>query len=286
MGSGRCGDGAGKRVVKLQQSVTGTPKKIIEIDSQPYQRLAQARMLPVVVFEPNHLQLLHGSPEIRRDYVDSLLERTVAGFGRVRRDYRRALFQRNTLLKSGRVSYGDMFVWNVRCSELGGAIAQARAEVIHQMEPIVTQLYQQIAGSTVPVQVTYYSRCRIDNYGSHMLKKLEGSLDQDVQRGYTSYGPHRDDIVLSLDGHPAREVASRGEVRTIVLALKVAEMRLLEERSSHSPLLLLDDVFSELDGARRKHLTEFLKDHQSFITTTDADIVVQHFMQRAHIIPL
>ena len=89
-----------------------------------------------------------------------------------------------------------------------------------------------------------------------------------------------------MDGHSASEAASRGEVRTILLALKIIEVRLLENIRQQKPILLLDDVFSELDGARRRALTKFLKNYQTFITTTDADVVIQHFMDDCHIIPL
>jgi DNA replication and repair protein RecF len=108
----------------------------------------------------------------------------------------------------------------------------------------------------------------------------------DRERGFTTHGPHRDDFTLLLGGHNARTAASRGETRTLILILKILEVQLLEAAREHPPLLLLDDVFSELDGARRQALTKFLQPYQTFITTTDADVVVQHFTEAAHIIPL
>jgi DNA replication and repair protein RecF len=109
------------------------------------------------------------------------------------------------------------------------------------------------------------------------LHKLEESVDLDVLRGFTPYGPHRDDLQVLIDGHPVSEAASRGETRTLVLALKVLELQLVEEARGVKPLLLLDDVFSELDASRRKALTRFVAGYQTFITTTDADIVARHF---------
>ena len=119
-----------------------------------------------------------------------------------------------------------------------------------------------------------------------MLKKLESSIETDKLRGFTSTGPHREDLVVLFDGHPAQDTASRGETRTLVLGLKIIEMKLITKARETTPLLLLDDVFSELDGARRRALTEHLKDYQTFITTTDADIVLQHFTEQCQIIPL
>ncbi|MEK7152834.1 MAG: hypothetical protein AAB834_02720, partial [Patescibacteria group bacterium] len=106
-----------------------------------------------------------------------------------------------------------------------------------------------------------------------------------VARGFTAYGPHRDDLRVLIDGHEANETASRGETRTLVLALKIMELQLLEKLRGTKPLLLLDDVFSELDGGRRQALTRYVTDYQTFITTTDADVVMHHFTD-SNIIPL
>lgn len=134
--------------------------------------------------------------------------------------------------------------------------------------------------------MNYDSDFPADSYQDAMLKRLRAGLQRDIELGFTTTGPHRDDIGLAFDNVPAKQVASRGETRTVVLALKIIEMQMLDEAQDKTPVLLLDDVFSELDGARRKHLTEHLRRYQTFITTTDADIVVQHFMKKCHIIPL
>jgi DNA replication and repair protein RecF len=115
---------------------------------------------------------------------------------------------------------------------------------------------------------------------------LEHSLEDDKLRGFTSAGPHREDLLVLFDGHPAQEVASRGEVRTAVLALKIIELKIIGAARDKTPLLLLDDVFSELDGARRHALTDYLKDYQTFITTTDADLVIQSFTDKCNVIAL
>ena len=124
------------------------------------------------------------------------------------------------------------------------------------------------------------------NYETKFLDKLETSLATDQQRGFTSNGPHREDLLLSFDGHPAQDTASRGEARTTILALKIIELQTISDARQTTPLLLLDDVFSELDGKRRHALTDYLAPYQTFITTTDADLVLQHFNQKSHVIPL
>lgn len=275
------------RTVKIQCSPVGTCKKSFEIEEKTYLRLSQQKTLPLVLFEPNHLLMLSGSPELRRSYLDDLLEQTVAGFGATRRQYRRVLAQRNALLKQGlSVAQGQIFVWNLRLSELAGAIVNERQSLLERINNIASDVYSNIsdtAGSEISLQ--YATSLSIEHYESSLLKKFEHNLERDVMLGFTSAGPHRDDISVYLNGHTSQESASRGESRTIILTLKIIELQLIETSRDQSPMLLLDDVFSELDGKRRHALTDYLQTYQTFITTTDADVVVKHFMESSHIIP-
>ena len=278
----------GQRSVKLEkQNPLERVQKTFEISGQPYKRLTYNRKLPVVLFEPNHLRLLTGGRELRRDFLDDLLEQLVADYGLLRRQYKRALAQRNALLKQGPKSTPQLFAWNVRLSELGGLVAAQRKNLVEKLEPDLQVFYRQLSSNNkIVVNLRYEASCDERDYGSSLLSKLETSTELDYQRGFTAYGPHRDDMQVMLNGRQAAETASRGEVRTLLLGLKLLELKLVEEQRSYKPLLLLDDVFGELDGARRRALTEFLTDHQAFITTTDADIVVQHFIGKANIVPI
>lgn len=267
---------SGDRIVKIK---VGPPLlKNFEIGDQVVARLHQSRKLPVVLFEPNHLLLLSGSPELRRTFMDDLIEQTEPGFGATRRHFRRVLSQRNALLKKNPAHLKEqLFVWNVRLSELGGQIAKRRHGLISRFNEHVESLYNSLAGRNNTIALEYASRFSPETYESQLLHKLEGSIELDVLRGFTAYGPHRDDLRVLIDGHEASEAASRGETRTLVLTLKIMELKLLEELRDTRPLLLLDDVFSELDNKRRQALTRYVSDYQSFITTTDADMVVRHF---------
>lgn len=274
----------GKRVVTLERKEPTLEKKYV-INGVTHRRLSLPKTIPVIIFEPDHLRLLTGGPERRRYYLDDLLEQTVPGFGKLRRDYRRTLAQRNKLLKLS-PSADELFVWNVRLSELGGKIVQYRLGLIEDLKQDTSQLYQELSQTRALVQLEYVSTCSIESYSTQLLKKLESNLEQDQARGFTTAGPHRDDLEVIIDGQKASVSASRGESRTILLALKVLELRILEKSRNKKPLLLLDDVFSELDGKRRKALTSYLENYQTFITTTGADIVVQHFMGNCTIIPI
>jgi DNA replication and repair protein RecF len=274
-----------KRVVKLQGDMAVS--KSFEIDGQALTRLHQTKTLPVVLFEPNHLLLLSGSPDMRRTFLDDLIEQTEPRFGAMRRNYRRVLAQRNALLKKNPPNLAEqLFVWNLRLSELGGQIARERIRLIRMFNERIAELYSGLAQRGNTVELQYVSRFAPEHYESALLRKLEASTELDVLRGFTAYGPHRDDLTALIDGRPVQETASRGETRTLVLALKILELQLLEKFRGVPPMLLLDDVFSELDSERRRALTNHINDHQVLITTTDADVVTTHLSAQATIISL
>lgn len=261
--------------------------KTYEIDGKAFRRLTMAHTLPVVLFEPNHLQLFAGGPERRRDYMDDLLEQTLPGYTTVRRHYKRTLAQRNSLLKrGGHVSQTQLFPWNLRLSQLAGQIARARCDLIERINKDISNLYKELSQTKTKVTAAYGHRWAVDTYESRFLNKLEADTVLDQARGFTGSGPHREDMSVLFDGRPAAETASRGEVRTAVLALKIIELKIIEAARDQTPLLLLDDVFSELDGRRRHALTDYLAPYQTFITTTDADAVIEHFTADNNVIAL
>lgn len=274
----------GTRTVKIKLD---PPAKVFEIDDQKLVRLHAPKTIPTVLFEPNHLLLMSGSPELRRTFLDDLIEQSEAGFGPVRRRYRRVLAQRNSLLKKNPKDLREqLFVWNVRLSELGGQIAKRRQELTGRLNERASEIYSQIAGQGVSVKLHYASRFPAERYESALLSKLEASTELDVLRGFTAYGPHRDDLEATIGGHAVQESASRGETRSLVLTLKLLEIQLLEDARRQRPILLLDDVFSELDKGRRRALTAYVEPYQTFVTTTDADMFAKSFVQSAATITL
>jgi DNA replication and repair protein RecF len=277
---------SGLRTVKLVAQPTSN--KTFEIDGKAFKQLSQERILAVVLFEPNHLQLFTGSPERRRDYLDNLLEQTVTGYGKIRRQYNRTLMQRNNLLKqAGNISQNQLFPWDIRLSQLAGQIIRERSKLVETINTELTSLYKNLSQTKTKVTATYDNCWSVEDYESQLIKKLETNLTTDKLRGFTSSGPHREDLLITFDGHPVQTIASRGEIRTAVLVLKIIELHIIQAaRDDQAPILLLDDVFSELDGRRRRILTDYLDDYQTFITTTDADIVLQHFAEGCNVISL
>lgn len=276
-------DEAGTRTVRIV--LEPDQEKTYDINGKSFKRLSLSNSLPLVLFEPENLRLLSGSPERRRDYLDDLLEQTDEGYGALRRKYRRALAQRNALLKRQSPS-AQIFPWNIRLSEMAGQIVKARTGLVESLDDDIGGIYGKLSGTKMKISLDYMGSWPADNYETKLLKGLENSLELDLARGFTAAGPHREDMAVMFGGQPALETASRGEIRTAVLALKIMELKMVERLRGVPPLLLLDDVFSELDGRRRHALTDYLSPYQTFITTTDADAVIGHFTRSTHIIPL
>jgi len=263
------------------------PAKTFIIDDKPYKRLSLDKTLPAVYFEPNHLQLMTRGPDQRRDYFDDLLERSRPAYKSLLSSYKRTLAQRNALLKHHRRNaMRQLFVWNIRLSEQGSQIALARHNLVDDINGLLAKTYSDISHKKSKVRVDYDIQFPVGDYASRLLRKLETATETDFERGFTSYGPHREDFIFYLNEQPAGQTASRGETRSLLLALKIFELGLIERIRGQKPMFLLDDVFSELDGSRRRALVERLSGHQTIITTTDAEAVLEYFSESHKVIPL
>jgi len=280
--------GSHSRTAKLERvGVSELVAKTFELDHKQYKRLSLERTVPLVFFEPNHLQLITRGPDQRREYFDDLLERTEPGYKSALANYRRTLAQRNALLKKNPAYAGkQLFAWNVRLSELGEKVASSRSKLVENINSGIAKNYSRIAGRKSAVSLRYECQFNLNSYSSKLLAKLESSETTDFERGFTSCGPHREDISFELNSQAINFTASRGEVRSILLALKIFELGLVENARGQKPIFLLDDVFSELDSARRRALVKYLKKYQVIITTTDADAVLEYFAENTNLLPL
>ncbi|TXG77482.1 DNA replication/repair protein RecF, partial [Patescibacteria group bacterium] len=178
------------RAVKLRQD--GRLEKRFVIAGEQRVRMAHNQVIPMVLFEPNHLQLFTQSPDLRRSYLDSVLAYTDPTYDTLAQTYRRALAQRNKLLTQPHTAPDMYFVWNVRLSEIGGQIAQRRAAFVREHQEAIQAHYNRLVDVTHDVGVVYSSRLPLDNYNEHMLRELERVVETDRLRGFTSLGPHRD----------------------------------------------------------------------------------------------
>lgn len=258
------------------------PAKQFSLDGVKKQRLAYQQRVPLVLFEPDELRLLQGSPQRRREYIDSCLSRLWPDAGPIRGRFERTLLQRNNVIKhastrSQRLLDDELFVWDIKLAEYAAALVHLRLQLVKLWNNHVSDTYSRLAGRHSRVIITYRSDVDIAAYKTSFLQRLQHNRHQDVARGFTTVGPHRDDISVELDGQGAALSASRGEVRSLVLSLKLTELALLETQHAQPPLLLLDDVFSELDMSRRLALANLAMMRQTIITTTDIDSIVAHF---------
>lgn len=243
-----------------------TSRKQFVIDSKTTARIPAKLKHPVVLFEPEDLRLLHGSPTRRRQFIDRFISQLNPFYGPALRKYERALKQRNNLLKSTYINDDQLFAWNVALAEHGAYVIEQRIAFIEQINQNLSGLYQDIAGTTDDVSI-HYSHTFVGDIKQKLLNELHAHLDRDRYLGNTSVGPHRHDVIFEINNSPALSVASRGEARTIVLALKFLEVDIIEQLTGKTPIILLDDVFSELDATRQKLLTSQLKGHQIIITS-------------------
>lgn len=236
------------------------------------QRLARTRdllgVLRVTVFSPDDLELVKGSPAERRQFLDDTLVGLAVKNDALRLEVDRILRQRNTLLRQagGRLSEDISFsldVWDEKLSQVGDEMGRERAAVIAQLQPMVEEAYGQVAGRAVAVGMIYEPEWR----RTGLAAALAAARADDVRRGVSTVGPHRDDVDLVLGALPARTHASQGEMRCLALSLRLAAHRLVTERTGTTPLLILDDVLSELDPDRCAALLAHLPAGQVVITT-------------------
>ncbi|HPF31090.1 MAG TPA: DNA replication and repair protein RecF [Candidatus Saccharibacteria bacterium] len=242
----------------IKRSVTFNPlletkRKKIVVDDKIMYRLLPKYKHPIILFEPDDLRLLHGSPARRRQFIDNLISQLDILYSVAVRKYERALRQRNNLLKQNNGSNNELFVWNVALSEYGSYIIEKRIAFIEMINNQLNDTYNSIAESSDNISV-HYSHTYIGDIKQKLLNDLHNHNDRDLILGFTSTGPHRHDIIFQFNSLPALEVASRGEVRSIVLAIKFIEVGIVEQITNIKPLILLDDVFSELDELRQKHI--------------------------------
>lgn len=263
-------DGA-TRDVRYQPSQLRS--KQLHIDEVNKGRFTHRQQLPVVLFEPDDLLMIHGSPSARRRYIDDCILSVLPNYRQTMAKYERSLLQRNNLLKNKALSTtarkDSLFVWDVSLSELGAEIMTQRQQMIERLNTQLDEIYSEIAGESQTLNISYESKSRLPPSSSILLQELHHNLSHDVARGMTTVGPHRDDIDFILNDASAKHTASRGEVRSIILSLKVAFARLIEEQHDTTPVVLLDDVFSELDEKRKSKLIAMMSAYQCIITDTE-----------------
>src|SRR5687767_3418209 len=256
-------------------------RKRIRVNGVARRAAALAERLRVVLFAPEDMLLVAGSPSLRRATIDQLAGTLIQGYAAQLATYGRALQQRNGLLRAIRdetASREELKYWDRPFLDSGAAVVAARHELLRRLAGPLAAAHAEIApeeaaaGALGLEYVTNAPAGPDETPYDALARRLQETAEKELWNGTTLIGPHRDDVAFVMGGRDLSAFASRGQQRTAILALKLAELDLVTEHDARPPLLLLDDVFSELDPDRRAHLVRRIADlPQAFVTTTTLD---------------
>ena len=257
-----------QRELLLEAELPRSGRIRIQMNKQKVQRKDLLGVMSVTVFAPDDLELIKGSPGERRGYLDDVVVGLHPRNESVRAKVDKVLKQRNALLKGvhGRLDTDAAFtldVWDSKLAEAGNELGALRADALERLTPLVTLALQAVAGGQHEVGLRYVAPWFETGLGAALVE----SRNDCVRRGLTTVGPHRDEIEVMLNGMPARTHASQGEQRSLALALRLAGHELVRDTTGVAPLLVLDDVFSELDDNRSTALIEALPSGQTLVTS-------------------
>lgn len=245
-----------------------TKKKSFQTLDKKTTRLPAKKKHPVILFLPSDLNLVTGAPSRHRDYFDRFFSVLNPGYATALNKYNKALLQRNKLLKEEVIKKSAIFPWDILLAKNGVIIKKLRDELIKEINQYLTDTYHTIAENQDKIEIKYISDFN-ELTENQYLDLLEKNYEKDHFLGHTSFGVHRDDFRFIFNQKPAESTASRGETRSIILALKFIEAKIITEKLNQKPIILLDDVFSELDNKRRKCLINNFKNHQVIITSVE-----------------
>ncbi len=246
-------------------------KKTIKHNSKLVTLKQSIGKYPVVLFEPNSILLFSLSPSIRRKYLDTLLYQLDPTYIQNSIIYNKTLRQRNALLKQYKKSSilpkltEQVTIYNIQLAMSGSYITRKRSDFLTQITPLLQDSYNKVSSDKKTIQTQFLSS---NNSEEDLLEKIENNWQLDSSVGLTLIGPHREDFVVLFNDEPVKNFASRGEIRSLLLAFKFAELSLFSQ-SKQPPILLLDDVFSELDETRQKLLIKNTSGYQTIITSTN-----------------
>lgn len=242
-------------------------------DKRPRTTASWVASLQMVLFHPGDLALASGAPQLRRDLLDRVLEQMDPGYPKTLAAFTKALRSRNRLLRQEGADPRSITAFDELLATSGEIIGQARARLVEELAPLAESAFHRVADSEGMFRTRYVPK--VEPTADQIRAALKRTLRKDLARGFTGEGPQGDDLGLTVHDRGARHHASQGQHRMMVLALKIAELEVLARRVGRVPILLLDDVSSELDRRRNTRLMELLDElgGQVFVTTTHPDLI-------------
>ncbi len=260
-------------------------RRVARLNEIPQSSAAKlAGVLCGVVFSPAHLSLIKGGPVERRRLMDAAYCQLRPAYVKALSDYSHVLAQRNALCKAGSVGPGadELFdLWDKQLAQTGCLLIHARQLYLRRMTPEARRIYAGLSGNKEDFDLQYVSTVPLSQgqtaaeIAAAFYQELRIRRKDDLAAGFTTVGPHRDDLEVLIDGRSARQFGSQGQQRSAVLAMKLGEATLLEEVTGEKPIALLDDVMSELDLSRQDYILNHIRDWQVFITCCDSTAILQ-----------
>jgi DNA replication and repair protein RecF len=277
-------DSNSKYTVRLECGGEPGEKRFTINGTQPDKLSSVIGMFPVVILSPEKSTITSGAPVDRRKFVDLVLSQLSRSYFDDLLEYRQSLRQRNKILldakQEGRVRHDVLEPWSLSLATYGARIVQKRVRFVEEFRQYVTQAYAEIVKANEEPAVYYSTPLDIepnkslDQLTEVILGELKKKMPEEYRRGLSLVGPHRDDLVFQLNGIDLQKYASQGQHKTFLMALKLAEFHYLKEKKNESPILLLDDIFSDLDSDRSMRLLGHIAElGQALITTTDESLL-------------
>jgi len=264
----------------LNAKIKGTPKRLSDF----------VGFLPAVVFSPETVSIITGAPGDRRRFLDIMISQVNREYLSALTNFKKIRQQRNSLLQNiskGLNNPDELAFWDKEFCREAETILKERGEAVQYLNEHMPPIYREISDHKKDILALRY----INNFDGDLIGHLERGRARDIAYGGTIYGPHRDDLVFTLNNENMANFASRGELKSAILALKMSELSYLEknrspERGGQKPILLLDDIFSEFDPKRRDHLAKLILQYQSVITTTEKEHVPKELLEGANIVEI
>lgn len=272
-------------MVTQKEGINLAPKKSVKVNGVKKKMVDFLGIMPAVLFSPEEIRLIDGAPLYRRRFLDILLCEMEKKYTLALLDLARIIKSRNKLLyliKINKAKIDELEFWDEKLVTLGSFIIKKREKAIAKINEEITKIYKEISGEGESLQIKYKPTVAPEEYEETLI----AGRDREIENTATLFGPHRDDFSILLVGKDITTFGSRGEFRSAVLALKIAELDYFTAEGKTRPILLLDDIFSELDQRRRMHLGKIVEGCQTIITTTDLDHIEKGLREKAKIVEL
>lgn len=274
-----------KRNKTVEVKLSMVDKKRVRINEIEVENLKElSNQFELVLFAPEDLQIIKEGPSFRRDYLDELLKGIDKNYGQKLRNFQKILSQRNNLLKNRKDTWFDdqLNVLNKQLVQASHYLIQRRYQIAEEVSREAEKIHSKLSQGREELKIFYKSNALLedeegqsyykeDEFEDNMDQLLDESYRRDLEYKNTDIGPHKDDLYITINKMPTRKYASQGQSRTATLSMRLAELSILEEHNEIAPILLLDDVFSELDQYRMQFLLESIGSYQTILTSNEID---------------